>query len=89
MEEKMFIQISKDRFMRKKDIVGIFDLDTSTVSAVTKNFLSNAEKKGETVGIGSLPKSFVAAGEKGRGAIYFSSKMAANIGKTAFIHRSR
>ena len=55
----MFIQITKDKSMRLKDVIGVFDLDTSTVSGVTKNFLSGAEKNKRTVGITTLPKSFI------------------------------
>jgi hypothetical protein len=78
----MFVQAAKNKFLRHRDIVGVFDLDTSTVSAVTKNFLSRAEKNGRTVGITNLPKSFVLAvsGQKGE-TIYFSANMTGHIGK--------
>jgi len=65
----------------KKNIIGIFDLDTSTVSAVTRNFLREKEKRGRISGIdktnerGSvtgLPKSFVLMGKEDK--IYFSPK---------------
>ena len=55
----MFIQITKEKSIRLKDVIGVFDLDTSTVSGVTKNFLSGAEKNKRTVGITTLPKSFI------------------------------
>ncbi|MCL2813735.1 MAG: DUF370 domain-containing protein [Oscillospiraceae bacterium] len=78
----MFVQASKNRFLRQRDIVGVFDLDTSTISAVTKNFLSGAEKNGRTVGITKLPKSFVlAAFKKRKETIYFSASMTSHIQK--------
>ena len=77
----MFVQTAKNKFLRQREIVGVFDLDTSTVSGVTKNFLSAAEKNGMVSGIDSLPKSFVLAGEM----IYFSANMTGHI-KTAFVH---
>jgi hypothetical protein len=55
----MFIQITKDKSIRLKDVIGVFDLDTSTVSGATKSFLSRAEKDNKTVGINILPKSFI------------------------------
>ncbi len=45
----------------KKDVVGIFDLDTATLSsAVTRAFLKDAEKNGLTESDAQdIPKSFV------------------------------
>ena len=73
----MFIQIAKKKILRYKDIIGVFDLDTSTVSGITRNFLSRAEKNGkiDSLGISTLPKSFVLTD----GRIYFSSSMAGSI----------
>ena len=64
--------------MRLKDIIGVFDLDTSTVSGVTKNFLSRAEKNGRIEGTKVLPKSFVLTDAK----IYFSASMTGHIEKS-------
>jgi len=74
----MFTQITKEKIIRQKDIIGVFDLDTSTVSGVTKSFLSKAEKKNKTVGIKTLPKSFVLTD----GKIYFSANMSGHINKS-------
>ena len=76
----MFARIAKNKFLRQRDIVGVFDLDTSTISGVTKNFLSGAEKSGKTKGIDSLPKSFVLAGE----TIYFSASMTKHIKNSVY-----
>lgn len=69
----MIISLSKSKSVRKKDITGIFDLDTSTVSAVTRNFLRDMEKRGEIINIKELPKSFILTGKK-EVKVYFSSK---------------
>jgi len=43
-----------------EDILGIFDMDTATVSPVTKKFLNTAQKNGCVSVVGDeLPKSFV------------------------------
>ena len=78
----MFAQITKEKFIRQKDIIGAFDLDTSTVSGVTKNFLGRAEKNSKTIGTGSLPRSFVLAGGKDFKA-YFSANTTGYIDKSA------
>ena len=85
----MFVQIKKEKYIRQKDIVGVFELDTSTVSALTKSFLSKAEKSGKVVGLEKLPKSFVLECGKTGTAVYFSASLTARIAaksKTAFIN---
>ncbi len=43
-----------------EDILGIFDMDTATVSPVTKKYLNTAQKNGCVSVVGEeLPKSFV------------------------------
>lgn len=70
----MFI-LTKEKSIRQKDIIGIFDLDNSTISGVTKNFLSTAEKSGKIININLLPKSFILTGSNaGDFKIYFSSR---------------
>lgn len=46
--------------VKSREIVGIFDLDTSTIGKITKEYIYNAEKEKITVDISAeLPKSFV------------------------------
>ena len=50
-----------------EDILGIFDMDTATVSPVTKKFLNTAQKNGCVSVVGEeLPKSFVVVAPKNR-----------------------
>ena len=50
-----------------EDILGIFDMDTATVSPVTKKFLNTAQKNGCVSVVGEeLPKSFVVVTPKVR-----------------------
>lgn len=74
----MIISLSKSKSVRKKDVSGIFDLDTSTVSSVTRNFLREKEKRGEIIDITELPKSFILTGEN---KVYFSSKTVKSLTK--------
>lgn len=56
----MYIHIGNNYVLREDEIVGIFDLDNTTISARTRLFLSKAEKKGNIVLTGNeLPKSFI------------------------------
>lgn len=48
------------------EIIGIFDMDTSTVGKHTRDFLAKAEKGGRVVNVSyELPKSFVLCGKTG------------------------
>jgi hypothetical protein len=70
----MFV-VTKEKSVRLRDVTGVFDLDSSTVSSVTKNFLSAAEKNGEIEGTNNLPKSFILINSGGKNRIYFSSRL--------------
>ncbi len=67
----MYLYLGNDTIIRQNDIVGIFDLDNSTVSLKTREFLSNAEKQGKVINVSSdLPKSFVICREKNDFKVY-------------------
>ena len=63
----MYLHLGENKVVKKRDIIGIFDMDTATVMKATRNFLNLAEKKGlaETLSY-ELPKSFTVVGKKGR-----------------------
>ncbi len=61
----MYLHAGNNRIIRKKDIIGIFDLDNATVSAITKKFLITAERDGRLESINEeIPKSFLLFSEK-------------------------
>jgi len=61
----MYLHLGQEVVVRKKDIVGIFDLDNTTVSPQTKGFLNDAEKAGRVAYVSyELPKSFVVCAEQ-------------------------
>ncbi len=67
----MYLHLGNDTIIRKDDIIGIFDLESSTISHRTRKFLSDAEKKGIVVNVSTeLPKSFVLCREKDEERIY-------------------
>ncbi len=56
----MYLHIGNGVAVRKKEVIGIFDLDTATVSQNTKTFISKKEKSGDVeYGDDDLPRSFV------------------------------
>ena len=64
----------------KKNIIGVFDLDTATVSKRTRDFLARAEKEGRvTLLTYDLPGSFILTLEDGEQKIYLSPYSAATL----------
>ena len=61
----MYLSIGNDMAVRDKSIIGIFDLDNTSTSRRTREFLETAEKEGEVVPCDDLPKSFVLTSEYG------------------------
>ncbi len=56
----MFLHLGQDTIITTDEIIGIFDLDTSTVMKSTRDFLTTMSKEKRVVNVGyELPKSFV------------------------------
>ena len=61
----MFLHIGNGKSVRKKDIIGIFDLDTSTVSKISRDFINKNQREGKVVyNDDDLPRSFLLLKEK-------------------------
>ena len=62
--------------VKKSDIIGIFDMDNTTVSKRTRDFLNKAEKKGRVVNVSfELPKSFVVCKKEKENFIIYISQL--------------
>ncbi len=67
----MYIHIGGNKVLNTRDIVGIFDLDNSTLSYRTRDFLAKAQKEGRIINVSQdLPKSFIICRENGEHKIY-------------------
>ena len=61
----MYLHIGNGKSICKRDIIGIFDLDTATVSGITKRFINSNQRRGRVEYDDSdLPRSFVLAEER-------------------------
>ncbi|MBP3304686.1 MAG: DUF370 domain-containing protein [Oscillospiraceae bacterium] len=69
----MYLSIGSDMAVRSSSIIGIFDLDNTTVSKRGREFLEKAEKEGKVVPCDDLPKSYVVTAEYGFDRIYLTS----------------
>ena len=61
----MYLHVGNGKNIRKKKIIGIFDLDTATVSPVTKGYINKMQKEGRLeYDDTDLPRSFVIYGDR-------------------------
>ena len=61
----MYVSIGPGAVVRRKDIVGIFDLDNTTWSHRTRKSLAVCEQNGAVVPVGDdLPRALVVCSEK-------------------------
>ncbi len=68
-----YLHLGKDTSIEIQNIIGIFDLDTSTVSKHTRDFLSICEKENRIVNVSyELPKSYILYDFSGEYSIYLS-----------------
>ena len=67
--------------VREKSIIGIFDMDNTSTSRRTREFLSKAEEEGQVVPCDDLPKSFVLTAEYGMERIFLTSLSASTLEK--------
>ena len=69
----MYLSIGNDMAVRDRSIIGIFDLDNTSTSKRTREFLEKNEKEGQVVPCDDLPKSFVLTAEYGMHRLYLTS----------------
>ena len=69
----MYLHLGQDTVVDFNDIIGIFDMDTTTVQKNSRVFLNKSEKRGEVVNVSfELPKSFIVCNKKGENKVYIS-----------------
>ena len=77
----MYLSIGNDMAVRDSSILGIFDLDNTSISKRTRDFLENAEKEGQVVPCDDLPKSFVLTSEYGFTRVHLTALSSATLEK--------
>ena len=77
----MYLNIGSDMAVRDRSVIGIFDLDNTTVTARGREFLQHAEQDGQVVPCDDLPKSYVLTAEYGMNRVYLTSLNSATLEK--------
>ena len=69
----MYLHLGQSVVVPEADVIGIFDLDNTTSSLITRGFLSEAERGGRVVNVSDeLPRSFIVSGTGRDVTIYLS-----------------
>ena len=80
----MYLHLGKGCVARTDEIVGIFDLDVTSQSHLTRRYLAMAEKAGEvTSASDDLPKSFIVCAGPGKRSLILSPMNTATLLKRA------
>ena len=77
----MYLSIGNDMAVRDSSIIGIFDMDNTSTSKRTQEFLNRAEKEGLIVPCDDLPKSFILTAEYGLNRVHLTALSAATLEK--------
>ena len=69
----MYLHLGQSVVVPEATVLGIFDMDNTTNSHITRKYLSDAEKSGCVINVSDeLPKSFVVCEENKAVNIYLS-----------------
>ena len=84
----MYLHIGASVVIPERDVLGIFDLDNTTSSRITRNFLAQAQQAGQVIPVGRIfPNPSSSAGIRGEGqslplpAVHGNPAQADGIGK--------
>lgn len=81
----MYIHLGSDTVVRDSDIIGVFDIENTSVSRDSREFLAASGKRKSAVTVSyEMPRSFVAATVEGRERVYIS-----NVSSSTIIKRCR
>lgn len=70
----MYLHIGGDHVIDRRDIIGVFDIENSTVSNITREYLRKSEKKRRVITIkNDMPKSFIVVNKDNDICVYLSS----------------
>ena len=78
----MYLHLGNNILIQKTELVAVFDLDNSSQSYLTREYLSRAEQSGAVINASGteLPKSFVlCAGNGGIQRVYLSQLNASTL----------
>jgi len=85
----LYLHLGQDTVVRTADIIGVFDMDTSTIGKDTSRYLYGKEREGSVVTITpELPRTFVVCASPDEGTkVYISQISSATLHKRILLNR--
>lgn len=69
----MYIHLGQETVIKSDEVIGIFDLESTTISKNTRIFLEKSEKAKKVVNVSfELPKSFIVCSKKRDAKVFIS-----------------
>lgn len=76
----MYLHLGQDTVVRTTEILGVFDLDNTTVSKHSRDYLAKAQRENRVINVSmELPKSFIVCRKNGIEKVYISQISAATL----------
>ncbi len=76
----MYLHLGQAVIVDDQDIVGMYDLDITSQSHITRDFLAKAEKGGRVINVSEeIPKSFVVCDDGKQVKVYISQLSTATL----------
>lgn len=77
----MYLYIGSETVVKTGEIVGVFDMDNTTISKHTRDYLAKAQRENRVINVTmELPKSFVVcSGKNGEETAYITQVAASTI----------
>ena len=80
----MYLHLGNEMVVRSDEIIGIFDMDNTSIGKATRDFLNQSEKEQQVINVAmDIPKSFIVCQYKGKTTVYISPISPATLKKRA------
>ncbi len=80
----LYLHLGEEYVVKKKDIIGIFDIDTTSIAKTTREFLSTIQAKKVIINTtADLPRSFIVCRAKRETIVFISHISTATLKKRA------
>jgi len=81
----LYLYLGENTVIRTRSVIGIFDIDNTTISRITRDYLASAQKNGRIIEVSAeLPKSYVVCSNtSGEVFVYLSQISPATLLKRA------
>ena len=69
----MYLHIGGKKIVRQEDIIAVLDLETTSMSKKTREFLKLSDRKKEVINVSEeIPRTYIVCSEKGKNKVYIS-----------------